>query len=112
MEGVVFEDVPEALQRWHASGVKVNSLTDVILSLLGYLFMSFLEVLYEMNCMLEGSSLLFANIIVWYKNGSICEMQVYIYSSGSRLAQRLIFGKTAYGDLRKYLSGFFDTFVG
>lgn len=39
-------------------------------------------------------------------------LQVYIYSSGSRLAQRLIFGKTNYGDLRKYLSGFFDTAVG
>lgn len=38
--------------------------------------------------------------------------QVYIYSSGSRLAQRLIFGNTSYGDLRKYLSGFFDTTVG
>ncbi|KAF3442031.1 hypothetical protein FNV43_RR15947 [Rhamnella rubrinervis] len=59
LEGVVFEDVPEALERWHNSGIKV-----------------------------------------------------YIYSSGSRLAQRLIFGKTNYGDLRKYLSGFFDTTVG
>lgn len=59
LEGVVFEDVPEALEQWHASGIKV-----------------------------------------------------YIYSSGSRLAQRLIFGKTNYGDLRKYLSGFFDTTVG
>lgn len=38
--------------------------------------------------------------------------QVYIYSSGSRLAQRLLFGNTSYGDLRKYLSGFFDTVVG
>lgn len=38
--------------------------------------------------------------------------QVYIYSSGSRLAQRLIFGNTNYGDLRKYLCGFFDTIVG
>nr|XP_048321433.1 probable bifunctional methylthioribulose-1-phosphate dehydratase/enolase-phosphatase E1 isoform X3 [Ziziphus jujuba var. spinosa] len=59
LEGVVFEDVPEALERWHNLGIKV-----------------------------------------------------YIYSSGSRLAQRLIFGKTNYGDLRKYLSGFFDTTVG
>ncbi|XP_008456026.1 probable bifunctional methylthioribulose-1-phosphate dehydratase/enolase-phosphatase E1 1 isoform X3 [Cucumis melo] len=59
LEGVVFDDVPEALERWHASGIKM-----------------------------------------------------YIYSSGSRLAQRLIFGKTNYGDLRKYLSGFFDTAVG
>lgn len=59
LEGVVFEDVPEALERWHTTGIKV-----------------------------------------------------YIYSSGSRLAQRLIFGNTKYGDLRKYLSGFFDTAVG
>ncbi|XP_061350950.1 probable bifunctional methylthioribulose-1-phosphate dehydratase/enolase-phosphatase E1 [Gastrolobium bilobum] len=59
LEGIVFDDVPEALEKWHALGIKV-----------------------------------------------------YIYSSGSRLAQRLIFGKTNYGDLRKYLSGFFDTTVG
>lgn len=59
LKGVVFDDVPEALKKWHALGIKV-----------------------------------------------------YIYSSGSRLAQRLIFGKTNYGDLRKYLSGFFDTTVG
>ncbi|KVI10469.1 Class II aldolase/adducin N-terminal [Cynara cardunculus var. scolymus] len=37
---------------------------------------------------------------------------VYIYSSGSRLAQRLLFGYSNFGDLRKYLSGFFDTTVG
>ncbi|KAL8167307.1 hypothetical protein V2J09_008806 [Rumex salicifolius] len=59
LEGVVYEDVPDALEKWHASGIKV-----------------------------------------------------YIYSSGSRLAQRLIFGNTNFGDLRKYLCGFFDTKVG
>ncbi|CAI9757032.1 unnamed protein product [Fraxinus pennsylvanica] len=59
IESVVFDDVPEALEKWHALGIKV-----------------------------------------------------YIYSSGSRLAQRLLFGNTNYGDLRKYLCGFFDTTVG
>ncbi|XP_068640113.1 probable bifunctional methylthioribulose-1-phosphate dehydratase/enolase-phosphatase E1 1 isoform X2 [Aristolochia californica] len=59
LQGVFFEDVPEALERWHSMGIKV-----------------------------------------------------YIYSSGSREAQKLIFGNTAYGDLRKYLCGFFDTAVG
>ncbi|WOL11664.1 hypothetical protein Cni_G20428 [Canna indica] len=59
LQGVVYEDVPEALHKWHANGIKV-----------------------------------------------------YIYSSGSREAQRLIFGNTTYGDLRKYLCGFFDTTVG
>ncbi|KAL9275280.1 putative bifunctional methylthioribulose-1-phosphate dehydratase/enolase-phosphatase E1 1 [Drosera capensis] len=59
LKGEVYEDVPEALERWQGSGIKV-----------------------------------------------------YIYSSGSRLAQRLIFGNTNFGDLRKYLSGFFDTTIG
>ncbi|XP_051124935.1 probable bifunctional methylthioribulose-1-phosphate dehydratase/enolase-phosphatase E1 1 isoform X2 [Andrographis paniculata] len=59
METIVFDDVPDALEKWHDHGIKV-----------------------------------------------------YIYSSGSRLAQRLLFGNTNYGDLRKYLCGFFDTTVG
>lgn len=59
LEGLVFDDVPAALEKWTASGIKV-----------------------------------------------------YIYSSGSRLAQRLLFGHTKQGDLRKYLCGFFDTTVG
>ncbi|KAL0682189.1 hypothetical protein Bca4012_049036 [Brassica carinata] len=59
LKSVVFEDVTDALEKWHSSGTKV-----------------------------------------------------YIYSSGSRLAQRLLFGNTTYGDLRKYLSGFFDTTIG
>ncbi|CAH9115679.1 unnamed protein product [Cuscuta europaea] len=59
LEAIVYDDVPEALEKWNALGIKV-----------------------------------------------------YIYSSGSRLAQRLLFGNTEYGDLRNYLSGFFDTTVG
>jgi enolase-phosphatase E1 len=37
---------------------------------------------------------------------------IYIYSSGSVLAQKLLFGSTAYGDLTPLLDGFFDTNVG
>ncbi|TVU03801.1 hypothetical protein EJB05_50649, partial [Eragrostis curvula] len=59
LQGIVFEDVPEALKSWHANGIKI-----------------------------------------------------YIYSSGSREAQRLVFGNTTYGDLRKYLCGYFDTSTG
>ncbi|KAI3865248.1 hypothetical protein MKX03_012838, partial [Papaver bracteatum] len=59
LKAIVFEDVPQALDRWTDSGIKV-----------------------------------------------------YIYSSGSREAQRLLFGNSIYGDLRKYLCGFFDTTVG
>ncbi|VDM61122.1 unnamed protein product [Angiostrongylus costaricensis] len=37
---------------------------------------------------------------------------VYIYSSGSVLAQKLLFGNSVVGDVTKNLSGYFDTNVG
>lgn len=39
-------------------------------------------------------------------------VRVAIYSSGSELAQRLLFGSTAEGDLAALMDGFFDTAVG
>jgi enolase-phosphatase E1 len=39
-------------------------------------------------------------------------IDVRIFSSGSVLAQRLLFSNTAYGDLTKLLNGFFDTTTG
>lgn len=39
-------------------------------------------------------------------------LRVAIYSSGSELAQRLLFGSTPDGDLTALLDGFFDTTVG
>ena len=39
-------------------------------------------------------------------------VDVAIYSSGSELAQQLIFGSTADGDLTRFISRFFDTAVG
>ncbi len=44
----------------------------------------------------------------WRKAGIV----LAIYSSGSVLAQRLIFSHTKYGDLTRYISAFFDTAVG
>jgi enolase-phosphatase E1 len=37
---------------------------------------------------------------------------VAIYSSGSALAQRMLFATTAHGDLTQLIAGFFDTTVG
>lgn len=37
---------------------------------------------------------------------------IYIYSSGSVLAQQLLFGSTDAGDLTRFLKGYFDTGVG
>uniref|UniRef100_A0A7S3R9P0 Probable bifunctional methylthioribulose-1-phosphate dehydratase/enolase-phosphatase E1 n=1 Tax=Dunaliella tertiolecta TaxID=3047 RepID=A0A7S3R9P0_DUNTE len=44
-------------------------------------------------------------LVEWRSAG----LKTYIYSSGSREAQRQLFGHTQVGDMRPYLSGFFDT---
>jgi enolase-phosphatase E1 len=45
---------------------------------------------------------------LWYRN----EIDVRIFSSGSILAQRLLFSTTSSGDLTKFLRGYFDTTTG
>ena len=57
--GHVYPDAKEALERWHASGIRL-----------------------------------------------------YVYSSGSVHAQKLLFGHTRYGDLNPLFDGYFDTRVG
>ncbi|XP_076225881.1 enolase-phosphatase E1 isoform X1 [Nomia melanderi] len=44
----------------------------------------------------------------WTNDGK----KVYVYSSGSVEAQKLLFGHSVHGDLLKYFSGYFDTEVG
>lgn len=44
----------------------------------------------------------------WHAAGK----KLYVYSSGSEEAQKLIFGNTEYGDLTPLFSGYFDTRVG
>ncbi len=44
----------------------------------------------------------------WVSQG----LKTYIYSSGSRQAQKNLFAYTSMGDLRALLSGFFDTYSG
>jgi enolase-phosphatase E1 len=44
----------------------------------------------------------------WHRNG----IDVRIYSSGSILAQQLIFSTTPFGDLTRFLNGYFDTTTG
>jgi enolase-phosphatase E1 len=48
------------------------------------------------------------NLKVW-KNSDI---SLYVYSSGSVLAQKLLFGHTDSGDLTPLFSGYFDTTIG
>lgn len=44
----------------------------------------------------------------WHEQGK----QIYIYSSGSVLAQKLLFKHTVAGDLTPILNGYFDTSIG
>ncbi len=44
----------------------------------------------------------------WHARG----LRLYVYSSGSVLAQKLLFAHTAYGDLTPLFSGYFDTRIG
>jgi len=39
-------------------------------------------------------------------------LDLYVYSSGSVYAQKLLFGHTEYGDLTPLFSGYFDTHIG
>ncbi|MEK6749715.1 MAG: acireductone synthase [Pseudomonadota bacterium] len=39
-------------------------------------------------------------------------IKLYVYSSGSVYAQKLLYGHTAYGDLTPLFSGYFDTHIG
>jgi enolase-phosphatase E1 len=49
-----------------------------------------------------------AHLGAWHAQG----VPLYVYSSGSVEAQRLLFGHTKFGDLTELFSGFFDTTVG
>jgi enolase-phosphatase E1 len=48
------------------------------------------------------------NLEKWQAQG----IALYVYSSGSVYAQKLLFGHTEYGDLNTLFSGYFDTQVG
>jgi enolase-phosphatase E1 len=48
------------------------------------------------------------NLKKWHAQG----IALYVYSSGSVHAQKLLFGHTKYGDLTPLFSGYFDTRIG
>jgi enolase-phosphatase E1 len=49
-----------------------------------------------------------ANLKAWKAEG----LDLYVYSSGSVYAQKLLFAHTEYGDLTPLFSGYFDTHIG
>ncbi len=62
------------------------------------------------NGELQGE--VFADVPAAFKRWQKGDKKIAIYSSGSVLAQKLIFGYTKYGDLTKFISAYFDTTTG
>jgi enolase-phosphatase E1 len=54
----------------------------------------------------------YPDVLPAFKRWSDQQRLIYIFSSGSVLAQQLLFAHTNVGDLTTYLSGYFDTSVG
>lgn len=54
----------------------------------------------------------YADTPVWLRRWHQQGKRLYVYSSGSVAAQKLIFGHTDYGDLTPLFSGHFDTRIG
>jgi enolase-phosphatase E1 len=55
---------------------------------------------------------IFDDVLPAFKRLKEQEVQICIYSSGSVQAQKLIFGYSIVGDLRAYISNYFDTKIG
>lgn len=55
---------------------------------------------------------MYQDVLPALKQWTAAGIKVYIYSSGSRAAQRDLFGHTQEGDLRHHISAFFDTSSG
>jgi enolase-phosphatase E1 len=60
----------------------------------------------------ELRSQIFADVPIALQTWQNLGKRIYIYSSGSVNAQKLLFQYSEIGDLTKYLSGYFDTAIG
>jgi enolase-phosphatase E1 len=60
----------------------------------------------------ELKSRVFADVPLAFERWRGQSKQIYIFSSGSVLAQKLLFAHTEAGDLTEFISGYFDTNIG
>ncbi|WP_028080068.1 acireductone synthase [Solimonas soli] len=95
------DEAADVLDQWIAEDRKLTPLK----TLQGLIW----KVGYE-NGELQGH--VYADTPEYLKRWHAAGKALYVYSSGSVEAQRLIFGHTAYGDLTPLFSGYFDTRIG
>lgn len=55
---------------------------------------------------------IYPDVVTHLRNWQAAGLDLYVYSSGSVYAQKLLFGHTEYGDLTPLFRGYFDTQVG
>ncbi len=55
---------------------------------------------------------IYADVVESLQNWHLQGIDLYVYSSGSVHAQKLLFGHTKYGDMTPLFSGYFDTQIG
>jgi enolase-phosphatase E1 len=55
---------------------------------------------------------MYEDAVRWLRRWKEQGLRLYVFSSGSVLAQKLLFGHTAWGDMTPLFSGYFDTTVG
>merc|ERR1712137_1290617 len=60
----------------------------------------------------ELQGVVYDDVLEAFKKWKEMEIPIYIYSSGSVGAQKLLFGNSTHGDLLPYISGHFDTTIG
>lgn len=95
------EEVIEVLQRYSAEDQKVTPLKELqgMIWEAGYKSGELVGHIYEDAVQ---------SLKRWKEEG----LKLYVYSSGSVAAQKLIFGHTEHGDLTPLFSGYFDTNIG
>lgn len=95
------DDAADLLERWIAEDRKATPLKD----LQGLIWA-------EGYAAGELNGHVYADTPVYLRQWQAAGKQLYVYSSGSEAAQRLIFGHSDAGDLRPLFSGYFDTRIG
>lgn len=104
LEGRHFASIDEAadvLERWIAEDRKATPLKD----LQGLIWA-------EGYAAGELTGHVYADTPVFLRQWHAAGKALYVYSSGSEAAQKLIFGHSDAGDLRPLFSGYFDTRIG
>lgn len=98
---LTLEEVLEVLQRYIDEDQKVTALKEIqgMIWEAGYKSGEIIGHLYEDA---------YHGLQRWKEQGH----QLFIYSSGSVMAQKLLFGHTEFGDLNHLFSGYYDTTIG